>query len=89
MRFGALSMNVWAAASAAASRDGLTSFAAMEPETSMTSTTVARSLATSVERCGRAIATQIADSASRKSASGTQRRQSRPPATEASTSRFV
>ena len=51
---GTLSRNFSTAACAAPSREGLTSVARIEPETSMTSTTAALSEGTSVFSCGRA-----------------------------------
>jgi hypothetical protein len=68
--WGTFFRNVRRADWAAARRDGLMSVARIEPETSMTSTTVASSEAIIVLRCGRASAMQRAASASNASAGG-------------------
>ena len=88
--FGTLSANADIAACAAPSRVGFTSAARIEPETSTSSTIVALSEGTDTFAFGRASAVDAAASASRKSASGSQRSgRRRVVATDASTSRFV
>ena len=62
--------NFRTASCAAASRVGLTSVACIDPETSTTTTTVARSEATRTVRCGRASAIQSDASASSAIAGG-------------------
>ena len=88
--FGTRSANAPIACCAAPSRVGLTSAARIEPETSTSSTTVARFAGTETDAFGRASAVDAAASASRNNASGAQRRHDlRVPATDASRSRFV
>jgi hypothetical protein len=87
---GARSRNDCIARLAAASRDGLTSVARIEPEVSTTRTTLARSFGALTVTVGRAKATQRTASDASMSAARAWRRQAhRPPATPASTSRFV
>ena len=88
-RSGTLSRNSRTAAVAAPMRDGLTSFASIDRDTSTTRITVARSFGTSVVRCGRATPTHRAATASRNRTGGTYCRQIVPLRTPASTSTFV
>ncbi len=89
--FGIFSANVVIADCAAPRRDGLTSFARIDPETSTSSTTVAWFDGSLTVTCGRATAADADATASRKRSSGTSgsRRRRRVATTDASTSRFV
>ena len=88
--FGTLPAKSDIACAAASSRVGFTSFARIEPETSTSSTTVARSDVSCTVARGRATAVAANASASRKSASGTSDRHlRRRSTTDASSSRFV
>ena len=88
---GTRSRNANIASCAAPSRVGFTSSARIEPETSTRSTIVARDVAVDTSAFGRPSAVDANASASRNSASGTQRRhvERRSTATDASTSMFV
>ena len=77
-RLGTLPRNASPASSAAVSREGATSVAAIEPEWSMASTIVACSAGTATLTCGRASAAISAAVASPASASGTWRRKPGP-----------
>jgi hypothetical protein len=82
--------NDWAAALAASSREGWTSVASIEMETSMARMIVARSLGTCSLRVGRARATTIEARARSRRAAGTWRRHpGRRGATDASSATFV
>ena len=86
---GAFARNDCIADCAAASRVGATSAARIDPETSTTRITVARSLGRRNGQLGRATATQRAASAASRRTAGTWRLQLRPvPPIAASTSRF-
>src|SRR4051794_4160770 len=86
---GTLFATVRAAAWAAASRVGRTSVAVIEPDVSVTSTTVASRRSAATVRCGRASAISSAARASSASSAGRWRVHERPAATEASRSTFV
>ena len=73
---------------AASRRDGFTSCDSIERETSSTRMTVACSVGTSVWCRGRAMPMQSAASAAVRRTGAANRAHERPPATEASTSRF-
>ncbi len=83
-----LSTNALPAACAAASRDGCTSVASIEPDVSKTSMTVASRRSAATVRCGRASAISSAASASSASTAGRWRVHERP-ATATSRSTFV
>ena len=89
--FGTLSEKIPIACCAAPSRDGFTSLARIEPETSTSRTIVALSDGTETFAVGRATAAEAEARASRKRTSGSHRQSGlrRFGATEASTSRFV
>ena len=72
---GTFSVSVLAAATAALSRSGWTSVAFIEPEMSVTITTLAARCGAATVRCGRASATISAVSASSSSSGGRWRRQ--------------
>ena len=85
-------MNFRTASCAAKSRFGSTSFATIEPDVSMTMTTVACSRGTLRATAGRAIPISATATASAKTSGGMKRRFCAVPlfgSTEASTSRFV
>jgi hypothetical protein len=71
---GALSRNDWAADCAAARRDGSTSVADIEPDSSVTSITEAFSTGTATVACGLAIATASTAAEPASSAGGRMRR---------------
>jgi hypothetical protein len=83
---GTSSRKARAAALAASKRFGATSFAAIERETSIVSTTVASSRVTSLTMCGRATPTTSSPSAATASAGGTCLRQPGPDGTRFGTS---
>ena len=86
---GSLSASARPASLAAVRRSGLTSVANIEPEVSVTITTIACRCSAATVRSGRASAISSAISASRASSAGMWRVQPTRAATEASTSTFV
>jgi hypothetical protein len=86
---GSLSASARPATLAAVSRSGWTSFASIDPDVSVTITTVACRCSAATVRSGRPSATSSAASASSASAAGRWRAQPTRPATLASTSTFV
>jgi hypothetical protein len=86
---GSLFARAWPAALAAVSRSGAMSLANIEPDVSVTITTVAARCSAATVRSGRPSATSSAASASSASRAGTCRPQPMRPATLASTSTFV